>query len=74
MSCHVWLKTESYTGKKSLLVGMVVVTKTNGSIRICIDPRDLNKVVKRQHFPLLTIEEVVSRMPNAKIFSKFDAT
>ena len=53
---------------------MVVVTKPNGSIRICIDPRDLNKAVKRQHFPLLTIEEVVSRIPNAKIFSKLDAT
>ena len=42
--------------------------------KICIDPRDLNKAVKRQHFPLLTIEEVVSRIPNAKIFSKLDAT
>ena len=46
---------------------MVVVTKPNGSIRICIDPRDWNKAVKRQHFPLLTVEEVVSRMPDAKV-------
>ena len=53
---------------------MVVVTKPNGSIRICIEPRDLNKAVKRQHYPLLTVEEVVSRMPNAKIFSKTDCT
>ena len=45
---------------------MVVVTKPNGSIRICIDPRDLNKAVKRQHFPLLTVEEVVSRMPKCQ--------
>ena len=49
---------------------MVVVTKPNGSIRICIDPRDLNKAVKRPHFPLLTVEEVVSRMPNAKCSAK----
>ena len=53
---------------------MVVVTKPNGSIRICIDPRDFNKAVKRQHFPLLTVEEVVSRIPNAKVFSKIDST
>ena len=53
---------------------MVVVTKPNGSIRIYIDPRDLNKAVKRQHFSLLTVEEVVSRMPNAKVFSKIDCT
>ena len=53
---------------------MVVVTKPKGSIRICLDPRDLNKAVKRHHFPLLTVEEVVSRMPNAKVFSKIDGT
>ena len=53
---------------------MVVVTKPNGSIRICIDPWDFNKAVKRQHFPLLTVEEVVSRIPNAKVFSKIDCT
>ena len=53
---------------------IVVVTKPNGSIRICLDPRDLNKAVKRQHFPLLAVEEVVSRMLNAKVFSKIDCT
>ena len=53
---------------------MVVVTKPYGSIRICIDARDLNKAVKRQHYPFLTVEEVVSRLPNAKIFCKMDCT
>ena len=58
----------------SWINSMVVVTKPNGSITICIDPRDLNKAVKRQHFPLLTVEEVTSRMPNTKVFSKIDCT
>ena len=69
------------TKPTSWVNSMVVVTKPNGSIRICIDPRDLNidprdlnKAVKRQHYPLLTVEEVVSRMPNAKVFSKIDCT
>ena len=53
---------------------MVVVTKPNGSIRICIDIQDLNKDVKRQHIPLLTVEDVISRMSNAKVFSKIDCT
>ena len=38
-----------------------------------IDPRDLNKAVQREHFPLKTVEEVVSQMPGAKVFSRLDA-
>lgn len=47
---------------------MVTVVKPN-KIRICMDPQDLNKAIKREHYPVLTVEEVVSSMPNAKIFS-----
>ena len=53
---------------------MVTVTKPNGKLRICIDPRDLNRAIKREYYPMRTIEEVVSRMPNAKIFSVLDAS
>jgi len=51
---------------------MVTVVKPN-NIHICIDPQDLNKAIKREHYPLLTVEEVVSSMPKAKIFSVLDA-
>ena len=51
---------------------MVAVVKPN-KIRICIDPRDLNKVIQREHLPMLTIE-VVTSMPQAKVFSVLDAT
>ncbi|PIK60265.1 hypothetical protein BSL78_02827 [Apostichopus japonicus] len=37
-------------------------------IRICIDPRDLNKAIKREHFPMRTIEEVISRCLTPKYF------
>jgi hypothetical protein len=36
-------------------------------------PQDLNQAIKREHYPLLTVEEVVSRMPKAKYFSELDA-
>ena len=42
-------------------------------VRICIDPSDLNKVIKREHHPMRTIEEVISTIPDAKVFSKLDA-
>ena len=52
---------------------MVAVVKPN-KIRICIDPRDLNKAIQRDHLPMMTIEEVVAGMPQAKVFSVLDAT
>ena len=40
----------------------VCVTKNNGSIRLCIDPRDLNRAVKRPHYVTPTLEDVLSRL------------
>lgn len=56
---------------------MVVVVKESANktkkVRICLDPRDLNKAVKREHHPAATIEDVISSIPNAKVFSVLDA-
>lgn len=51
---------------------MVVVTRSD-KIRICIDPSNLNKAIKREHYPMCTIEEVLSTMTGAKFFSVLDA-
>ena len=53
---------------------MVTIVKPNGTLCICINPRDLNKAIKREHYPMQTIEQVVTRMPNATIFSVLDAS
>ena len=55
-------------------VNSMVIVETPKKLRICIDPRDMNKVIKQEHFPMKTIEEVVQNMPGAKVFSKLDAT
>ena len=52
---------------------MVTITKP-GKTRICLDPRDLNNSIKREHYPMPTIEEIVSRLPQATVFSTLDAT
>ena len=52
---------------------MVAAKKKDGGIRICIDPRDLNKALKRPHHPMRTVEDVASHMPNATVFSTLDA-
>ena len=52
---------------------MVTVVKPNGKLYICIDPRNLNRKVKRQHYPTRTVDKILSRMPNTKLFSVLDA-
>ena len=44
---------------------MVAAKKKDGSFRICINPRDLHKYLKRPDHPMWTVEDVASRMPNA---------
>ena len=54
---------------------LVTVRKPN-KMRVCIDPKDLNRAIKRihVHYHLQTVEEVIEKLPQAKVFSKFDAT
>jgi hypothetical protein len=54
-------------------VSSMVVSMKNDKIRICLDPSDLNKVVKRAHHPMKTVEDIVTNIPNAHVFSKLDA-
>ena len=51
---------------------MAVVKKANGKIRICIDPQPLNEALKREHFKLPTLEDVLPNLNKAKVFSKYD--
>ena len=52
---------------------MVINEKRSGKLRICIDPRDLNKVILREHYHLPTQEEISTRLTGAKYFSHLDA-
>lgn len=51
---------------------MVVVQKQNGKPRVCIDPKPLNKALKRSHFPLPTIEDILPDLSKAKVFTVCD--
>ena len=53
---------------------LVVVQKLNGKVRVCLDPRDLNKAIQREHYPMKTVEEVAAELSDAKVFSVLDAT
>ncbi len=61
-------------GPTAWVNSMVVNEKRSGKLRICIDPRDLNKAILREHYQLPTQQEITSRLTGAKYFSKLDAT
>ena len=39
---------------------LVIVEKPNGQIRLCLDPRDLNKAIKRHHHPMPVVDEILA--------------
>ncbi|KAJ8018231.1 hypothetical protein HOLleu_43885 [Holothuria leucospilota] len=51
---------------------LVIMTKTNGKTRICIDPKPLNEALKREHYPLPVIEDVLPQLCDVKVYSKAD--
>ena len=57
-----------------VITPVTVTVVKPGKLRIYIDPRHLNSAIKREHYPMPTVEEVLSRLPQAKVFSKFDAS
>ena len=50
----------------------VVVEKSSGSLRLCLDPKDLNKAIKREHYKIPTIQEISSELAGKSVFSKLD--
>ena len=51
----------------------VITTKKNGKIRLCIDPKPLNNALKRNVYPLPTIDDVLPLLSKARIFTVLDA-
>ena len=40
----------------------------NGSLRVCLDPGDLNKAIRREHYPVPTVERVMTKLHGSTLF------
>ncbi|XP_024891750.1 uncharacterized protein K02A2.6-like [Temnothorax curvispinosus] len=47
---------------------LVITRKPNGSLRICLDPKDLNNNIKREQL-IKTLDEITAKLNGAKVFS-----
>jgi hypothetical protein len=45
---------------------LVCVTKPDGSLRLCLDPKDLNKAIKRPHHCMPIVDEILPKF-NAQV-------
>lgn len=52
----------------------IVVKKKGNSLRLCIDFRHLNSVIKVDPVPMLNADGFLSQVAEAKFFSKLDLT
>ena len=52
----------------------VMVEKANGDLRICLDPKDLNKAIQGEHLQLPMLENITSQLAGATTFSSLDAS
>ena len=51
---------------------VLFVKKKDGSLHLCIDYRQLNKVTIRNQYPLPRIDDLFDQLQGAKVFSKID--
>ena len=52
---------------------IVVVPKSNGDVRICVDLTKLNVAVKREVYQIPKVEETLAKLSQGSVFSKLDA-
>lgn len=51
---------------------MQIVEKPDGSLRICLDPKPLNNCIKREHFAIPRITELMAELGGMELFTVLD--
>ena len=53
---------------------IVPAMKEDSSLRLCLDPKDLNKAIKRNHWYARTLDDILQKLAQSKYFTLKDAT
>ena len=55
-----------------LVSQIAVAVKKSGELRICIDPKPLNVALKREHYQIPVIDDLLPDLTDARVFTKVD--
>lgn len=61
----------------SVVIGLTqwissLVHKKDGTLCLCLDPSDLNEEIKKEHYQNPTLEEILSKVSGATVYSTLD--
>ena len=65
-------KYDGHNASPEWLNSFVIVKKPNGSLRMCLDPTNLNKEIVRPVYNSQTTDDVIHKLKDAKYFAVFD--
>jgi hypothetical protein len=51
---------------------LVIAEKKSGELRVCLDPRELNKALQREHYTLPILDDTLHELSQSRVFSKAD--
>ena len=63
---------EKFSHPTDWVNSLVMVEKSNGKVRICLDPGDLNRAIRRPHHKAPTGREISNKLVGKKLFTVFD--
>eukprot|EP00112_Aurelia_sp_Birch-Aquarium-sp1_P010952 Seg2314.7 transcript_id=Seg2314.7/GoldUCD/mRNA.D3Y31 product="Transposon Tf2-3 polyprotein" pseudo=true protein_id=Seg2314.7/GoldUCD/D3Y31 len=63
---------EEHTGPVTWISNPVLVPKPDGSLRITVDLRQVNKAIENTHLPIPRVEDILPMFAGKQIFTKLD--
>ena len=67
------LETQGVIEKVDSPTPWIITSNQSGTVRLCLDPQNLNQALRRNHFQMPDIDDVLPQLAEAKVFSLCDA-